>query len=328
MIAKAIVLTNLSCSSWDYKLVDCFIVQVIISPCELCEHPEQLRRASSTFLYGNHPPLHPWPLPRPLPRRASPCGTSCPPPPLPPSTPYQTHPPIRRKQCLKDCISGFDPCPTVHYVWHAPEAPAWADPETTDASHPTDTTVAQHCCTRHVASVNWQAFCARVLPNQASVQHRESCNNVAEWLVSRPRLPRAHKLLQSVWSAVVRQEKEGLGLRRVLLNALYWCMMNHRIGWLQPEHQGPAFDTWKNIQEGHAKATSGTAIQAVDFIPLTPFRKDDDGVSEMNRKNTAKNNENTTGATENVPVAATCGKTTENGTPWVSKDKYSADVVG
>ena len=147
-------------------------------------------------------------------------------------------------------------------------------------------------------------------------------------LVSRPRLPRAHKLLQSVWSAVVRQEKEGLGLRRVLLNALYWCMMNHRIGWLQPEHQGPAFDTWKTIQEGHAKATSGTAIQAVDFIPLTPFRKDDDGVSEMNRKNTAKNNENTTGATENVPVTATCGKTAENGTPWVSKDKYSADVVG
>ena len=105
-----------------------------------------------------------------------------------------------------------------------------------------------------------------------------------------------------------------------------------RIGWAQPEQNGPALKLWTRISEV-ASPTTGGFPKAMDFIPLTTQNGVDvcDSTVVKNMINAEKNygakrkrsdyaaNVNVVGKT--VPVA-------EQITPWKKLPNYPGELVG
>jgi len=99
-------------------------------------------------------------------------------------------------------------------------------------------------------------------------------------------------------------------------------MMDPRIGWIQPEQKGPAFETWSGILED--VTSPSTNLENLlggrpDFIPL-------------NRKSTFNDAAGTTALNNMINSGknhVSKKKRFENRTPWWSKDKnYPDGLVG
>lgn len=94
-------------------------------------------------------------------------------------------------------------------------------------------------------------------------------------------------------------------------------MMDPRIGWIQPEQKGPAFEKWSNVLEDVTSPTTNLVenLRGGEFIPL-------------NRKNTL--NEAMESTVLNNMINSDKNhvskkKRFENQTPWRSKEKSYPD---
>ena len=111
--------------------------------------------------------------------------------------------------------------------------------------------------------------------------------------------------------------------------------MDPRIGWLQPEQHGPAFEMWNQVLEGTTPSNVETKLRPADFIPLSPKKCVDDVVestTEKNKINADTNYGSKRKRYDNIGIVTTSSLEMSShmkATPWISKEHcYPDGVIG